>query len=167
MTTVRRKIPLPFLPCATSAAVGKSFAATSEREAAVEGCFVLPHTGLLDGTEKLLDPVSLQGPVGGAGCCGVRTDRGTGWITLPASGGCGATGIEAEVGVGLERADGEGIGPLGEFALVAEVGAVEEGRDQPGAADGEGAVAVSLVVTSRGCAEDVWMGGLAKQEIHR
>lgn len=54
--------------------------------------------------------------------------------------------------------------PFGEFVPVADVGgAVEEGRDQPATEEGVGVGAVSLVVTRRGCGEDVWVGGLARE----
>ena len=59
---------------------------------------------------------------------------------------------------------GAGVVLLGEFAPAVEVaGAVEDGRDQPATDAGEGAIAVSLVVTRRGCGEDVWVGGFARE----
>lgn len=60
--------------------------------------------------------------------------------------------------------EGAGVVLLGEAAPVVEVGgAVEEGRDQPATEEGVGVGAVSLVVTRRGCGEDVWVGGFARE----
>lgn len=67
--------------------------------------------------------------------------------------GC-AAGADVE-DVVLEGTDGADVAPLGELAPVVEGGAVEDGLDQPETEDGEGAVVVSLVVTSRGCGEEV------------
>ena len=64
-----RNIASPsFLPCATSAAVGKSLVATSGRETAVVDGLGLPHTGLLEGVVDALAPPSLLDTVPGIVC---------------------------------------------------------------------------------------------------
>ena len=60
-------IPPSFLPCATSAAVGKSLLLTSGRETTTGDGFTF-HAGLLEGSVDVLEPPSLLGTVLGTVC---------------------------------------------------------------------------------------------------